>query len=155
MHAGYHALNSLRIEKAYRHWGHDITIDDTPLEAGLGFAVKMNKPGGFLGRGALAATRAEGPARHLLQFRLDDPDPLLYHNEPIWSGDRIAGYISSGAYGYTLGAAIGLGYVSCEPGQSAADLAAAAYEIEIAGTRFAAQASHRPLYDPDSRRIRA
>ncbi len=155
VHAGYHALNSLRIEKAYRHWGHDITIDDTPLEAGLGFAVKMNKPGGFLGRGALAAKRAEGPARHLLQFRLDDPDPLLYHNEPIWSGDRIAGYISSGAYGYTLGAAIGLGYVSCEPGQSAADLAAAAYEIEIAGTRFAAQASHRPLYDPDSRRIRA
>ena len=87
VHAGYHALDSLRIEKAYRHWGHDITDEDTPLEAGLGFAVKFDKPGGFIGRDALLKERAVGSAKRLLQFRLLDPQPLLYHNEPIWHDD--------------------------------------------------------------------
>ena len=86
-HAGYHALDSLRIEKAYRHWGHDTTDEDTPLEAGLGFAVKFDKPGGFIGREALLKDRKAGPAKRLLQFRLLDPQPLLYHNEPIWHED--------------------------------------------------------------------
>ena len=87
MHAGYHALNSLRIEKAYRHWGHDITDEDTPLEAGLGFAVKLDKPGGFIGREALLRQRETGLRKRLVQFKLESPEPLLYHNEPIWQGD--------------------------------------------------------------------
>ena len=102
-HAGYHALDSLRIEKAYRHWGHDITDEDTPLEAGLGFAVKFDKPGGFIGREALLKDREAGPAQRLLQFRLLDPQPLLYHNEPFWHEDALVGYVTSGAYGHTLG----------------------------------------------------
>ena len=107
-HAGYHALDSLRIEKAYRHWGHDITDEDTPLEAGLSFAVKFDKPGGFIGREALLRDREAGPAKRLRQFRLQDPGPLLYHNEPIWYEDALVGYVTSGSYGHTLGGAIGL-----------------------------------------------
>ncbi len=110
-HAGYHALNSLRIEKAYRHWGHDITDQDTPLEAGLGFTVKFDKSGGFIGREPLLEQKEKGTTRRLMQFRLEDPEPLLYHNEPIWRDDTIVGHITSGAYGHTLGSCIGLGYV--------------------------------------------
>ena len=112
VHAGYHALNSLRIEKAYRHWGHDITDEDTPLEAGLGFAVKLDKPGGFIGREALLRQREAGLRKRLVQFKLKSPEPLLYHNEPIWRGDAIVGYIRSGMYAHSLGAAVGLGYVT-------------------------------------------
>ena len=150
-HAGYHALNSLRMEKAYRHWGHDITDEDTPLEAGLGFAVKMNKPGGFIGREALLAQKESGFRKRLLQFRLQDPAPLLYHNEPVWAGEKIVGFIRSGMYAHTLGAAVGLAYVDLEPG---ADPLALSYEIEVAGMRYAAEASLRPMYDPENRRIR-
>ena len=84
VHAGYHALNSLRIEKAYRHFGHDITDEDTPWEAGLGFAVKLDKPGGFIGREALLRSAKPGSRKRLVQFQLESPEPLLYHNEPIW-----------------------------------------------------------------------
>jgi 4-methylaminobutanoate oxidase (formaldehyde-forming) len=150
-HAGYHALNSLRMEKAYRHWGHDITDEDTPLEAGLGFAVKMNKPGGFIGREALLAQKESGFRKRLLQFRLQDPAPMLYHNEPVWAGDTIVGFIRSGMYAHTLGAAVGLAYVDLEPG---ADPLALSYEIEVAGVRYAAEASLRPMYDPENKRIR-
>ena len=111
VHAGYHALNSLRMEKGYRHWSHDITDEDTPLEAGLGFAVKFDKPGGFIGREALLEQKENGLPKRLLQFKLRDPEPLLYHNEPIWRNDEIVGHITSGAYGHSLGACIGLGYV--------------------------------------------
>ena len=118
-HAGYHALNSLRLEKAYRHWSHDITDEDSPLEAGLGFVVKFDKPGGFIGREALLAQQEQGVARHLVQLKLNDPEPLIYHNEPIWRGDEIVGHITSAAYGHTLGGAVGLGYVTAEPGAPA------------------------------------
>jgi 4-methylaminobutanoate oxidase (formaldehyde-forming) len=147
-HAGYHALNSLRIEKAYRHWGHDITDEDTPLEAGLGFAVKLDKPGGFIGREALLRQRATGLQKRLLQFKLQSPEPLLYHNEPIWRADEIVGFVRSGMYGHTLGAAVGLGYVKTET------LSDPRYEIEVAGIRHGATASARPLYDPKGERIR-
>ncbi len=149
--AGYHALDSLRIEKAYRHWGHDITDEDNPLQAGLGFAVRLQKPGGFIGREALLAAREAGLGRQLLQFRLKDPEPLLYHDEPIWAGDALVGHITSGAYGHTLGGAIGLGYVSSERLEQ---LAETGVEIEVAGERVAATASLRPMYDPDNLRIR-
>ena len=154
VHAGYHALNSLRMEKGYRHWSHDITDEDTPLEAGLGFAVKLDKAGGFIGRDALLAQKKQSVGKRLLQFKLQDPEPLLYHNEPIWQDSTLVGYISSGAYGHSLGGCIGLGYVQTEPGQSVADILAGTYAIEVAGERIAADASLRPMYDPDNERIR-
>ena len=89
--AGYHALNSLRMEKAYRHWGHDITDEDTPLEAGLGFAVSLKKPGGFIGRDALFRQKEKGLRRRLVHVALKDPRPLLYHNEPIWLDGKLVG----------------------------------------------------------------
>ena len=153
VHAGYHALNSLRIEKAYRHWGHDITDEDTPLEAGLEFAVKWDKPGGFIGREALLRQKKAGCRKRLLQFKLRSPEPLLYHNEPIWRGGSIVGHIRSAMYAHTLGAAVGLGYVSL-PSPAASDLAGEDYDIEIAGVRCRAEASLQPFYDPRNERIR-
>ena len=153
-HAGYHALNSLRMEKAYRHWGHDITDEDTPLEAGLGFAVKLGKPGGFIGREALLRQKEDGLKQRLVQFLLKSDQPMLYHNEPIWQGDRIAGYIRSGMYAHTLGGACGLGYVTAADGGVVGPIGADDYEIEIAGVRYPATASLKPLYDPTSSRIK-
>jgi 4-methylaminobutanoate oxidase (formaldehyde-forming) len=150
VHAGYHALNSLRIEKAYRHWGHDITDEDTPWEAGLGFAVKLDKPGGFIGREALVKQRQSGVRKRLVQFKLKSPEPLLYHNEPIWRGDSIVGFVRSGMYAHSLGAAVGLGYVT-EAGET---IGADDYEIEVAGVRHAATASLRPMFDPKNERIK-
>jgi heterotetrameric sarcosine oxidase gamma subunit len=156
--AGLHALNSLRIEKAYRHFGHDVTDEDHILDAGLGFAVKPDKKGGkfgdFIGREAVARKKERGSTSRLLQFKLTDPEPLVYHNEPIWSGKRIVGQVRSGAYGHTLGGAIALGYVTCEPEETPEDIARRSYEIEIAGTRFPAVASARPMYDPKGERVR-
>ena len=153
-HAGYHALDSLRIEKGYRHWGHDLTDEDTPLEAGLGFAVKFDKVGGFIGREALLRQREQGVAKRLVQFKLDDPEPLLYGNEPIWRNDGIVGYIRSGAYGHTLGGALGLGYIGLGAAQSWPERLAGAFAIEVAGARVPATASLKPLYDPQNKRIR-
>ena len=161
VHAGYHALNSLRIEKAYRHWGHDITDEDTPWEAGLGFAVKLDKPGGFIGREALLRQRESGVRKRLVQFKLKSPEPLLYHNEPIWRDDSIVGFIRSGMYAHSLGAAVGLGYVALPAPAAGVALGAAGdaigaddYEIEVAGVRYPATASLRPLYDPKNERIK-
>ncbi len=156
--AGLHALNSLRIEKAYRHFGHDVTDEDHVLDAGLGFAVKLDKRrgkfGDFIGREAVLRKKERGLTSRILQFRLTEPEPLLYHNEPIWRARRIVGQVRSGAYGHTLGGSIALGYVTCEPGETVEDLAGHGYEIEIAGERFPATASARPMYDPRGERIR-
>jgi len=149
---GMHMMDSCRIEKAYRHFGHDITDEDHVLEAGLGFAVKTDKPA-FLGRDAVLRKKDEGLKTRMVQFKLEDPQPLLYHNEPIIRDGAIVGYLTSGNYGHALGAAIGLGYVPCE-GQSADDVKGSSYEIEIAGTRVKAQASLSPLYDPRSARVK-
>lgn len=150
---GLHTLDSCRIEKAFRHFGHDITDEDHVLEAGLGFAVKPGK-GEFIGREAVLTKRDEGLSRRLVQFRLSDPEPLLFHNEAIVRDGEIVGTITSGNYGHHLGGAIGLGYVACQ-GESAADVLASAYEIEIAGTRVRAEASLKPMYDPKAERVRA
>jgi 4-methylaminobutanoate oxidase (formaldehyde-forming) len=149
---GLHVLDSCRIEKAYRHFGHDITDEDNVIEAGLGFAVKTDK-GDFIGRAAVLAKRKDGLDKRFLQFQLNDPEPLLYHNEPILRDGVIVGYLSSGNYGHFLGAAIGLGYVPCE-GESALQVLASTYEIEIAGEKFSATASLKPLYDPKSKRVK-
>jgi len=155
---GLHALDSLRLEKAYRSFGHDISDEDHVLEAGLGFAVKLDKPrskfGDFIGRDAVPKKRAAGLERRLLQFKLRDAEPLLYQNEPIWRGETIVGRIVSGSYGHHLGASVGLGYVSCAPRESDTEVCAGPYSIEIAGDRFAAEASFKPMYDPKGERIR-
>lgn len=149
---GLHALDSCRIEKAYRHFGHDIAGEDHVLEAGLGFAVKTDK-GEFIGREAVLRKQSQGLSRRLVQFRLHDPQPLLFHNEAIVRDGKIVSTITSGNYGHYLGAAIGLGYVPCKDQDEAAVLGSA-YQIEIAGRRFAAQASLVPLYDPRAKRTR-
>jgi 4-methylaminobutanoate oxidase (formaldehyde-forming) len=149
---GMHAMDSCRIEKGFRHFGHDITCEDHVLEAGLGFAVKTSKPD-FIGRAAVLAKREAGLARRLLQFRLTEPAPMLYHNEPLLRDGEIVGYLSSGAYGHHLGAAIGMGYVPC-PGESTDEVLASCYEIDVAGARVRAEASLRPMYDPKSERMR-
>jgi 4-methylaminobutanoate oxidase (formaldehyde-forming) len=149
---GLHALDSCRMEKGFRHWGHDITDEDHVLEAGLGFAVKTDK-GDFLGRDAVVAKHNEGLSRRLVQFRLKDPEPILVHNEGIVRDGEIVGILTSGAYGHALGGAVGLGYVPCA-GESPAEVLASSYEIEIAGTRVPAEASLRPMYDPKAERVR-
>ena len=145
--AGMHALDSLRIEKAYRHWGHDIAPSDNPVEAGLAFAVKPDAKD-FLGRDAFLCARDAGPARRLMQFRLLDPEPLLYGHEPILADGRTVGTLTSGNYGHTLGGAVGLGYVPTGA------LGAGAFAINVAGAIIPAEASRRPLYDPKNRRMR-
>ena len=151
---GLHALDSCRIEKAFRHFGHDITDEDHVLEAGLGFAVKTDK-GDFHGRDAVLRKRDAGLSRRMMQFRLKDKEPLLFHNEPILRDGKIIGQLTSGNYGHALGAAIGLGYVPCvEPGESADAMLSSRYQIEIAGEVFDAEASLKPLYDPKAERVR-
>ncbi len=155
VHAGYHALNSLRTEKAYRHWSHDITDEDSPLEAGLDFVVKWDKAGGFVGREALLEQREKGLSRHLLQLRLKDSEPLIYHNEPIWRDGTLVGHITSGAYGHTLGGAVGLGYVRATPGDAPEAVLDGHYEVEVACEKITAEVSLRPLYDPENAKIRS
>ena len=152
--AGYHALNSLRIEKGYRHWGHDITNEDTPLESGLGFTVKWDKAGGFIGREALDEYRNAPLKRRLVQFRLEDPEPMLYHEEPIWREGVRVGRTTSGMYGHTLGGSVGLGYVEHSEGVDHEFMASGNFELEVAGKRFAAAASLRPMYDPTGEKIK-
>jgi len=154
-HTGMHAMNSLRTEKAYRHWGHDIADEDTPLEAGLGFAVAWDKPGGFIGREALLKQRAEGTRRKLVQFALDDAEALLHHNEPIWRDGVIVGYITSGMFGHALGKSLGMGYVEHKGGVDADFINSGTYEIEVACQRISATASLKPFYDPKSERVKA
>ena len=150
---GLHAVNSLRLEKGFRHWGHDIGSEDNLVQAGLSFAAKPDA-GDFIGRQAFLQQKEAGlPERRLVQFKLDDPEPLLYHNEPIVMDGQIVGYLSSGMYGHSVGGAIGMGYVEAS-GLAADRLREANFEIEIARERFSAQASLRALYDPSSSRMK-
>jgi 4-methylaminobutanoate oxidase (formaldehyde-forming) len=149
---GLHTLDSCRIEKAFRHFGHDITDEDHVLEAGLGFAVKTGK-GDFIGRDAVLKKKEEGLSRRMVQFRLTDPQPLLFHNEALLRDGKIVGNITSGNYGHHLGGAIGMAYVPSR-GESEADILGSSYEVEIAGQRFKAEASLKPMYDPKAERVR-
>jgi 4-methylaminobutanoate oxidase (formaldehyde-forming) len=154
-HAGYHAMNSLRIEKGYRHWGHDITEDDTPLEAGLGFTVDWSKPDGFIGREALLRQKESGVRRRLVQFMLARSGPFLYHDEPIWRNNVLVGRITSGMFGHTLGSSAGMGYVA-HAGEVVTPewVNAGDYEIEIATERASAKASLKAFYDPSNQRVK-
>ncbi len=147
---GMHSLDSCRIEKAFRHFGHDITDEDHILEAGLGFAVNIDK-GEFLGRNAVLEKKNSGIEKILLQFCLKDSQPRMFHNEPIIRDGKIVGYISSANYGHTLGASVGLGYVPCL-GESVSALLDSVFEVEIAGKRYQTSVSRKPMYDPDAKR---
>ena len=144
---GLHTLDSCRIEKAFRHWGHDITDEDHVLEAGLGFAVKTGK-GDFIGRDAVLRKQEAGLERRMVQFLLQDPDAMAYHNEPIWRDGAIVGTVTSGNYGHTLGGSVAMGYVPVEGGFDGE------FEIDIAGRRVPAKASLSPMYDPKALRVR-
>ncbi|WP_417475375.1 GcvT family protein [Leisingera sp.] len=149
---GMHMMDSCRIEKGFRHFGHDITCEDHVIDAGLGFAVKTDKDD-FIGKAAVLERKESGPKNRLLQFKLTDAEPLLFHNEPILRDGEYVGYLSSGNYGHTLGAAIGLGYVPCA-GESAADVLGSTYEIDVCGVRVPAEVSLKPMYDPKSERVK-
>ena len=154
--AGYHALDSLRMEKGYRHWGHDVTPDDSPLEAGLGFAITWDKPNGFVGKAALEEQRIRGLARRLVQFAVDDPAAVLLHNEPIMRNGRLVGETTSAAYGHVLGKDLAFGYVTNPDGVAdKAYIASGDYQIDIGGTVVKASPTLSPLYDPKMLRVKA
>jgi len=153
-HCGYHTLQSLRMEKAYREFGHDLGADDTPIEAGLSFACDFNKNGGFIGKEALLKQKEHGVNKRLVQFLLEDPEPMMYHNEPIYRDGEMVGYTTSAMYGHTLGASVAMGFVNNKAGVNADYINSGSYAVEIAGKRYAAKASLRPLYDPKSERVK-
>ena len=156
---GLHALDSCRIEKAFRHFGHDISSEDHVLEAGLGFSVKEDKAVGRFGRmigaDAVRAKRNDGLSQRLLQFRLKDPKPLLYHNEAIFRDAELIGYLTSGNYGHHLGGAIGLGYVKCASiGEDLENQLVSKYQIDVAGQLVDAEVSFVPMYDPKGLKVK-
>jgi 4-methylaminobutanoate oxidase (formaldehyde-forming) len=157
-HAGMHAMNACRVEKGFRHWGHDIADEDTPLEAGLSFAVAWDKPGGFIGRDALLAAREAGtPTRRLVQVALEadgEDAPLLLHEEPILRDGAIVGSITSGAWGHRLGKSLGMGYVASPDGVTKDWIEAGRWEVEVAWTRHPVTVQLRPWYDPKGERMR-
>jgi 4-methylaminobutanoate oxidase (formaldehyde-forming) len=154
--AGFQALNTLRLEKAYRDYGYDMDNTDTPLEVGLGYVVDFDKPGGFIGKEALLGQKESGVLEHrLVQFLLEDPAPLLYGSEPIYRDGLFVGFLNSGGYGHTLGGAVGLGNVESEGGVTTDFVRGGSYEIKVAGVRYPARASLRPMYDPKGERARS
>lgn len=156
---GLHVLDSCRIEKAYRHMGHDMSEEENVLEAGLGFAVKTEKKkskfGDFIGRDGVLRKKQAGLTKRMIQLKLTDPEPLLYHHEPVLRDGKIAGYVTSGNYGHFLGGAIGMAYVRCGKDEKNDDIARSRFEVDVAGRKVLAQASFKPMHDPDARRIKA
>lgn len=155
-HAGLKALASLRLEKGYRDYGHDIDNTDNAFETGLGFAVDLKKPDGFIGKEAALKQKESGPMkRRLVQVMVKDPEPLLFHAEIVLRNGRPVGYVRAGSYGFTLGGAVGLAMIEAGEPIDAAYLQAGTWELEIAGKKYPAMASLRPLYDPENKKIKA
>lgn len=148
--AGFFALDSLRSEKGFRHLGHDIGQRDDPLSAGLRFTLALEKPGGFTGGEAVAALNPARPAHRTVFVRLDDPEPVLVHDETIFQGGRQVGQLTSGSYGYTVGAAVGIGAIAPE-----VDVDAGGFTVQCRGVPFPATVSRRPFYDPTGARMRS
>ena len=153
--AGHYAINSLRLEKGYRAWGADISPDDTPLEAGLSFAVGWDKSVPFIGRDALLRQRESGVYKRMTSFVLQDSEPMLWHDEPIYRNGECVGYLSSAAYGHSLGAAVGLGYVRAEVPITRDFVLDGQYEIDVAGERCPATAYLKAPYDAKREKILA
>ena len=154
--AGYYAVETLRLEKGYRAWGRELTPDDTPFQAGLGWAVKLDKPGGFIGQKALVEAKAKPLARRLVSVVLEDGEPLLWGGEALLRDGKPVGDLTSAGYGHTIGASVGLGYVKRADGAAidAAWLEGGRFEVDLAGTRLAAKVSLRCPYDPSGARIK-
>ena len=154
-HVGLKSLASLRMEKGYRDYGHDIDNTDSVLEAGLGFAVALDKPD-FIGKAAVEAKKAEGPlTKRLVQIKLDDPEPMMFHAEIVYRNGIPLGYTRAASYGHTLGAAVGLAMIEADEPITADFLASGTWQVDIAGTRHSATASLKPMYDPTNARIHA
>jgi len=154
-HAGLKALSSLRMEKGYRDYGHDIDNTDCVLEAGLGFAVDLKRPTSFIGRRAVEARKAAGPlTRRLVQVLLTDPEPMMFHAEVVRRNGVPVGYLRAASYGFTLGGAVGLAMIEAGEPLDQGYLDGANWEVEIAGRTHPAVASLRPLYDPTMSRVR-
>ncbi len=158
-HAGLKALASLRMEKGYRDYGHDIDNTDNPFETGLGFAVDLKKPGGFLGKEAALKFKEQFPVgkmtRRLCQVLIKDPEAMLFHAEVVRRNGRAVGYVRAGSYGFTLGGAVGLVMIEGGEPVDAAYLEAGKWEVEIANVLYPAVVSLRPLYDPEMKKIKA
>ena len=152
---GYRALESLRLEKGYRAWGSDITPNDTPFEAGLGWAVKHNSNTGFIGEAALTALAGQPLPKRFAGFVIDDPDALLLGRETILRNGEPVGYLTSGGYGYTIGKSIGYGYVRNEAGVTDEFLQDGNYELVIALDRVPAKIGLKPFLDPANTRVKA
>jgi 4-methylaminobutanoate oxidase (formaldehyde-forming) len=152
-HAGYRAIESLRLEKGYRAWGADIGPDHTPLEAGLGFALKLGGDQPFLGREALERQQRDGLKKRLAGFTVDDPEVVLLGRETIYRDGERVGWLTSGGYGYTVAKAIGYGYVRNPAGVDLDYLRSGRYELEVATERVPAMLHLRPLYDPEMSRV--
>lgn len=153
---GMHAVDALRMEKGFRHWGHDIVYEDNLVQAGLGFTARPDKTIPFIGRDAFVEQKAAGaPRRRMVCFLLEDPEPLLFHNEPILRDGVTVGYLTSGGYAHWLGAAIGMGYVSADEPVTADYLRAGRFAIQVNGRPVPARASLKPFHDPTSERMRA
>jgi 4-methylaminobutanoate oxidase (formaldehyde-forming) len=154
-HAGLKALGSLRLEKGYRDYGHDMDNTDDPYETGLGFTVRLDKPGDFIGKEACAARKAADPLkRRLAQVLVMDPEPLLYHGEVIFRNGKPAGYVRSGSYGHSLGGAVGLFMIEADMPVDDAYVKDGSWEIDIAGKIYPAAVSLTPLYDPEMKKIK-
>lgn len=148
---GMYALEACRIEKAFRHWGHDLGPEITPLEAGLGFAIDWTKE--FVGKPALETQRAKGLSRKLCLFQVEG-DPLILHDEPILEGGRVVGLTTSGAKGARTGLTLALGMIEIAPGENLTDTCARDFTFDIAGKTYPARALPRPPYDPKGERMR-
>lgn len=156
VHAGFHAMNACRTEKGYRHWGHDIGVEDTPVNAGLSFTCDFAKPGGFVGDAAVRALKEQGPPRRrLIQLQLNNPDLLCHHEEPIWVNNQIAGTVTSGMYGHRIDASLAMGYITLNEPITADFLESARIEVEIACERVPAAGRLGPWYDPKMTRVRS
>jgi 4-methylaminobutanoate oxidase (formaldehyde-forming) len=154
-HAGLKALASLRMEKGYRDYGHDIDNTDNAFETGLGMFVDLDKEGGFIGREAALKQKAAGPwKRRLAQVLVKDPKPMLFHAEVVLRDGQPVGYVRAGSYGHTLGGAVGLAMIEAGEPITAQWLAEGRWEVDIAARRYPAQVSLKPLYDPTMQRIR-
>jgi 4-methylaminobutanoate oxidase (formaldehyde-forming) len=152
---GYRALESLRLEKGYRAWGSDITPNDTPFEAGLGWAVKLRKNAPFMGRAALEAKAGKPLTKRFVGFTVDDPDVVLVGRETILRGDQTVGFLTSGGYGYTIGKSIGYGYVRHPEGVSDEFLLSGDYELVVANVAVPAKIGLGAFFDPDNLRVKA
>ncbi len=150
---GMQAVNTLRLECGFRHWESDITPDETPYEAGLGFGVKLDK-GDFIGREALLKQKEEGPKRKLVMFTPDDPDIMLYGSEPMYRDGVWMDNLRSGAYGFKVGSAVGMGYVKHDGSITEQWILDGKYELEVQGKMIPAKVHIRSPYDPNSERTK-